>query len=272
MDCFYINLASETIKRSELESLYRTCKPANWSLHRFEAIDKNYIQKESIKGIINDGAKGCFLSHKSIIKENLNNEHPLLILEDDAIFSSDTFLFIDNIIEKLDTVEWDIIHTDICIPTAGAMIDLYLAKKSISINQLNLVNLEDKVYASTAGYIVNSKSLRKVYNLLDKLESLDLPIDLYYRSLTHNGMLKSYVTLPFITSLSSKSTQSSIQESTHAYTELVWHTYRKFMWLKSDISSIEKDINLIEQSKIPKDAENLLRILSGIFRENYQTK
>jgi GR25 family glycosyltransferase involved in LPS biosynthesis len=273
MDCFYINLAADTAKRRELESLFEACAPKNWSLHRFEAVDKNDVRRNSIKGSINDGAKGCFLSHKNLIQNNINNTQPLLIIEDDIVFSPKTFVLIENIIQQLDiNQQWDIIHTDICIPTAGAMIDFYLSKKNISANQLSLINLQDKVYASTAGYIINSKSLRKVYNLLDNLQSLDQPIDLYYRSLTHSGALNSYATLPFITSLSSRSTQTNIQQDAHAYTELVWHTYRKFIWLDSDRDLVNREIERIEKSEIPKDAEDLLRIVSGVFRRNYQTK
>jgi GR25 family glycosyltransferase involved in LPS biosynthesis len=271
MDCFYINLAAETTKRQELESLFKHCNPKNWLLHRFEAIDKAYVQKNSIRGNISDGAKGCFLSHKSLINKYINRTHPLFIVEDDIVFCAKTFEFIENIIQQLnDNHEWDIIHTDICIPTAGAMIDFYLAKKEV--DQLNLIDLQDKIYASTAGYIINSKSLQKIYNLLDDVQSLDLPIDLYYRSLTHAGVLKSYVTLPFITSLSSKSTQTTIQHDNHAYTELVWHTYRKFIWLNSDKDLVDREIERIEQSGITKEAENLLRIVSGIFRADYQQK
>ena len=273
MDCFYINLAKDTTKRQDLELLFKTYNPDNWVLHRFEAIDKSYVNKYSIKGSISDGAKGCFLSHKNLIRNNINRTQPLIIFEDDVVFSLETFSFIESIIQQLNTnKEWDIIHTDICVPTAGAMIDFYLAKNNIPPNQLSLINLEDKVYASTAGYIINSKSLQKVYNLLNNLESLDIPIDLYYRSLTHSGALKSYVTLPFITSLSSKSTQSNIQHDAHAYTELVWHTYRKFIWLRSDKNLVDRDIEKIEQSKIPTDAENLLRIVSGFFRSEYHKK
>mgnify|MGYP002135134769 CR=1 FL=1 len=210
---------------------------------------------------------------KNLIKKNINSPQPLLIIEDDIVFNSQTFVLIENIIQQLDSnQQWDIIHTDICIPTAGAMIDFYLSKQKIPVNQLNLISLQDKFYASTAGYIINSKSLQKVYNLLNNLESLDQPIDLYYRSLTHSGVLNSFATLPFITSLSSRSTQTNIQQDAHSYTELVWHTYRKFMWLDSDKDLVNREIQRIEKSKIPQEAEDLLKIVSGVFRENYQPK
>lgn len=273
MDCIYINLAADIDKRKDIESLFSAYGPSHWVLQRFEAIDKNYVQANSIKGNISDGAKGCFLSHKSLLHQNLGNNNPLLILEDDVVFTSQTFAVIDEILQQLaHNQSWDIIHTDICIPSPGAMIDFYMAKKDTPPNKINLINLQDKFYASTAGYLINSKSIEKIFNLLNSAECIDQPIDLFYRTLTHAGVINSYVTLPFITSLSSKSKQTNIQTNEHAYTELVWHTYRKFIWLSPDQNLVQDEILKIEKSEISKEDENLMRIVSGAFRAGYQEK
>ena len=273
MHCHYINLASEARKKSELESLFARCSPSHWTLNRFEAVNKNYVNEHDISGAISDGAKGCYLSHQSLIAQNLDSKSPILIIEDDVVFSEQTFTLIDKIIESIDpNVEWDIIHTDICVPTPGAMIDFFLHKRNTKDGRLSLIDLRDKTYASTAGYIVNHKSLSKVHVLLSEPRQLNMPIDIYYRSLTHSGLLKSYVAFPFITSLSSRSTETNIQADEHAYTELIWHTYRKFMWLKPDNELVSNCIQQIKKSPIDKDAIKLLDIVSGFFRTAYRSK
>lgn len=69
MNCYYINLASETEKRIQLEKNFSEHNTLNWPLQRFEAVDKDFVQENSIKGLLSDGAKGCFLksspSHQS---------------------------------------------------------------------------------------------------------------------------------------------------------------------------------------------------------------
>ena len=273
MDCHYINLASDTAKRAELEALFEACQPKGWSLQRFEAIDKEYVQAHAIAGQISDGAKGCFLSHQHLLSQHLDTTRPLFIIEDDAVFTANTFELIEQIVDKMDPqAEWDIIHTDICVPSPGAMIDFYLAKKSTAADQLSLVNLKEKFYGSTAAYIVNPKSVRKIFNLLRYSGPLDEPIDLFYRFLTHSGILQSYVTVPFITSLSNRSTQTNIQKSDDAYTELIWHTYRKFIWMNPDAHIVQQGIESIEQHELNPEAEQLLQIISGFFRSAYKEK
>ena len=273
MDCHYINLASDTAKRAELEALFLACHPKGWSLHRFEAIDKQYVQAHAIAGQISDGAKGCFLSHQHLLGQHLDTTQPLFIVEDDVVFTVRTFELIGQIVEKMDPqAEWDIIHTDICVPSPGAMIDFYLAKKSTSSDQLSLVNLKDKFYASTAAYIVNPKSVRKIFNLLSHSGPIDQPIDLFYRFLTHSGILNSYVTVPFITSLSNRSTQTNIQTSDDAYTELIWHTYRKFIWMNPNTDIVNQGIADIERHELSTEGQRLLQIISGFFRTAYKEK
>ena len=273
MDCHYINLASDTAKRKELETLFEACTPKGWTLQRFEAIDKQFVLSHDISGQISDGAKGCFLSHQHLLGQHLETQQPLFIVEDDVVFTARTFELIDQIVDKMDPqAEWDIIHTDICVPSPGAMIDFYLAKKSTAADQLSLVNLKDKFYASTAAYIVNPKSVRKIFNLLSHSGPLDQPIDLFYRFLTHSGILQSYVTVPFITSLSNRSTQTNIQKSDDAYTELIWHTYRKFSWINPSENAVKQGIEGIEQHALDPEANQLLKIISGFFRTAYKEK
>lgn len=273
MECHYINLEKDVIKNDELRNLFKKNAPDNWVLKRFNAIDKKYVEENNIQGQISNGAKGCYLSHVLLMSDNVNSKNPLLILEDDVIFSKNTFLIIDKLINSInESIEWDLIHTDICVPTPGAMIDFYLQKKSMTRGQVSLIDLSDKIYASTAAYIINHKSIGKIHKLLSEQTSLDVPIDIYLRMLTHSGLIKSFVSLPFITSLAKTSSESNIQVNEHAYTELLWHTYRKFTWLEADHDSIKPSIQKIMKSPIDEDESNLVALISGFFRKDYKNK
>lgn len=273
MECHYINLEKDVVKNDELRNLFKKNAPDNWVLKRFNAIDKKYVEDNNIQGLISNGAKGCYLSHLLLMSENINSRNPLLILEDDVIFSKNTFLIIEKLINSInDNIEWDLIHTDICVPTPGAMMDFYLQKKSMNKGQISLIDLSDKIYASTAAYIINHKSIAKIHRLLSEQYTLDIPIDIYLRKLTHNGLIKSFVSLPFITTLAKTSSESNIQLNEHAYTELIWHTYRKFIWLEADQDSVQSSIQKIMKSPIDKDARNLIALISGFFRKDYRNK
>lgn len=273
MNCFYINLEKDKEKRKNIEALFGQYAPKGWQLIRFNAIDKEYVEKNNILGTISSGAKGCYLSHLALISKNIDTDKPLFVIEDDVIFSKSTFIAIEKIISSVDTnLNWDIIHTDICVPSPGAMIDFYIHKKKMNSDQLTLVDLSDKTYASTTGYIVNPKSLKKLEKLLAEPIHFNLPIDIYLRTLTHSRLLRSFVVFPFITSLSNKSTNSNIQIDEHAYTELIWHTFRKMIWIEPNAREISECIDKIKKSELQSDASILLDIVSGFFREKYIEK
>ncbi len=272
MDCYYINLASETEKRVQLEKNFSEHNTLNWSLQRFEAVDKDFVQKNNVQGLLSDGAKGCFLSHRQVINQNIDSDAHLFIFEDDIVFCKKTQTMLQKITATPD-FDWDLLYTDICVPNASGMLDLFkLKQECLKNDQLRILDLAEMNFASTAAYIVNKKSTRKVATMLNAMQQLDTPIDLTYRALVHSGQLKAYVVFPFLTSLSSRSEDSNIQSEAHAYTEAVWHGFRKLIWMDGHVQDIQNNIRQIEAGTFSEDAKALRTLLGGTLSENYSVK
>jgi GR25 family glycosyltransferase involved in LPS biosynthesis len=272
MDCYYINLACETEKRLLLEKNFEQHNTLNWSLQRFEALDKIFVVDNKVQGQLSEGAKGCFLSHRELINQKVDSASHLFIVEDDIVFCSKTQNILQKIIETPD-FEWDLLYTDICVPNVSAMIDLFhLKQECLKTDQLRILDLAEMNFASTAAYIVNKKSTRKVATILNAMQHLDTPIDLTYRALVHSGQLKAYVAFPFLTSLSSRSEDSNIQIEAHAYTEAVWHGFRKLIWMDGNVEDIQNNLRQIEAGTFSAEAKALSMLLGGTLSKNYSVK
>jgi GR25 family glycosyltransferase involved in LPS biosynthesis len=272
MNCHYINLSFEHEKRRLIEANFHEFNTKNWNLHRFEAIDKNFVQTNQIKGQISDGAKGCFLSHRALMNQNIQSDNHLYIVEDDVVFCNKTQHLAEKV-TSLDSMDWDMLYTDVCIPQASQMMELFQLKQECTKqDQLRVLDLSQMNFASTAAYIVNKKSIAKVAALLNAPEELNIPIDLYYRSLVHSGELKAFVTFPFLTSLSSRSEDSNIQTAQHAYTELVWHSFRKLIWMGGKTADIQRNLSLLEQGVFTSESRAFATILASTFSNDFILK
>lgn len=269
MDCYYINLASETEKRAQLEKNFAQHNTLNWSLQRFEALDKTYVEANNVQGQLSNGAKGCFLSHRQLMNQNIANPEHLFLIEDDIVFCNKTQTTVKKIIDT-PNFEWDLLYTDICVPNASSMLDLFqLKQECVKNDQLRILDLAELNFASTAAYIVNKKSISKVAAMLNAMQQLDTPIDLTYRALVHSGKLKAFVAFPFLTSLSSRSEDSNIQTEEHAYTELVWHSFRKLIWIDGKPDDVRKNLNHIQQGDFTDESLAFATILTGTLSENF---
>jgi GR25 family glycosyltransferase involved in LPS biosynthesis len=272
MNCYYINLLSETEKRAQLEKNFAQHNTLNWSLQRFEAIDRAYVRENQISGNLSEAEKGCFLSHLQVLKQNLSGDRHIFIMEDDIVFSSKTAALI-NRITSADQLDWDIIYTDICVPDIGFMLHLHTLKMDCRKNdKLQIIDLKNHNFASAAAYIVNKKSVEKIAKLLDLLPELNIPIDIAYRNLVHSAQLKGFVAFPFLTSLSSLSENSQVQPKRHAYTEVVWHSFRKMIWIDGSAKSIKKNLEILEKGNLDEEAKALALIFSGFLANDFVSK
>jgi GR25 family glycosyltransferase involved in LPS biosynthesis len=192
MDCFYINLDRATERRSRLESNFAAVKKPNWNLTRFSAIDTEYVRANNIAGRTTPGEKGCFLSHKILIGENLGKAGPLFIAEDDAAFGARSFALIDAILQQNKNADWDILFTDVGTPQLSTMIDLVKYRRGLAAKgeELAFLDLGKLNFVGSTAYIVNPKSKQKLYDLLASVTEIDLPYDLYLRQQSHAGILK----------------------------------------------------------------------------------
>ena len=233
MRSIYINLDRDTSRRADIEQSFTLAHAANWTLERFPAVDIKYVTDHAIPGRIAPAEKGCFLSHKHIMMQNRHQTQSFFITEDDAVFSPETHRIIEDLLQKIDgAAEWDLLFTDIGLPNIGVMVEvLKMTQDAFKKRTIDLINLEQlsSFFGSTA-YVINHTSIPKILALMGD-DPLNLPYDLFLRSMIHKGKINAYVTVPFITTVSDGGLSSSIQGSEHAKTDLVWNLFRKMVWL-----------------------------------------
>lgn len=141
--------------------------------------------KRPVYEYVTAGEFGCTCSNLEILRRVAdNNLGNVLILEDDVILDKD---FNNNLSKVLNNVpkKWDIIY-------------LYYGKeedkKAIKTKNKNLLKLvaDTHCIGGTAGYIVNSRSAKKL--LLNSL-GIELPIDTHFSELINKSIIEAYITI-----------------------------------------------------------------------------
>ncbi len=103
-----VNMLSRTDRRQETE--------AEFARHGFEINSDKVTFFEAVtpddpKGFPNKGARGCFLSHLTILEHAIETKVPnLLILEDDICFSKHIAEYGTKCIKELQNMEWDLVY------------------------------------------------------------------------------------------------------------------------------------------------------------------
>ena len=249
MDCRYINLDAAAERRAALEGNFQAHKAEGWTLNRFAAIDVAYVQAHDVAGSITPAEKACFLSHREVLRASLDREGPLCVLEDDAAFGAKTCGVIDQFLQGGNAgLEWDILFTDVCVTQLSAMLDLVKMRRRLAAkNKVSLLDLAKIPFAGAAAYIVNPQSKRRVCELLDAGDCLDLQYDLYLRQLIYASKLKAYVFFPFITTLSALADASQIQNDDGKMTDRVWILFRQMVWNERALEQHEIELDEIHE-------------------------
>lgn len=238
MDCFFINLDRQAQRRAELEASFAKNNDKNWRLSRFSAVDANSLDPELNIGSLTPNEKACFLSHRSVIENNLQQTAPFFVLEDDVCFGKDTFHIIELFMQSQNNAEWDLIFTDVCVPGIVDMLDLLKKRRLLAANgKVELIDLSQLWFAGATAYIVNHRSAGKLHALLAEAASLNIPYDLYLRNLIRAQKLRAFTFFPFLTTLAESSDQSQIQHSSSELTEHILNTYRRMIWQERDANA-----------------------------------
>ena len=207
---FYINLDRSIQRKEEIET--------QLAQHRLERIYQRFRATEgdnlnlpntSLKA----GEMGCFMSHHLLIKANLEQAAHLHVIEDDVLFSHYTESAIRSIITSGTFDRYDIIFTDMAIPASNFYYkgykDLYeqcVTRDSSGEAQnvkFRLINLKDERFASTASYVVNNKSIKKIHQIYDReiTNGPRMPVDFLIREKAHEGAIRVGCIFPFVTSI-----------------------------------------------------------------------
>ncbi len=273
MECFYINLDSANTRRINLESNLLEHKSEKWNLSRFPAFDTSYVDSNKVSGNLMPAEKACFLSHKYLIGAHLNDKDPILIMEDDAVFGKHTCEIVDRFLPDDNSLDWDILFTDICVPQLSTMVDLIKLRDQLSAkNKITLINLINIPFAGATAYIVNSKSKAKIFELLDAEDALDTPYDLFLRKLIYEKKINGFSFFPFITSLSEFSEPSQIQQNDTQATDLILNMFRKMIWMDRDLDKQKPLLDDINQRLCDEESRLFGTLFAVMASRNFKHK
>lgn len=249
MDCHYINLDQALDRRQSIEESFAAHKTTGWNITRFPAVNVSYIQRHRVDGALRDSEKACFMSHRRLLGDQIGSEEPVLILEDDTRFGSGTFAHLDHFVSTMaDTLEWDILFTDVAIVDPKTMVELAMLRRELSTSgATRLLDLTTMPFAGATAYLVNPHSVEKIYGHLQTATPLDIPYDLFLRHLIWKGLLRGHVMFPFVTTISNWAESSQIQTHDTAYTDLTWNTFRKLVWLDRDLEQVRMAVSTIDR-------------------------
>jgi len=272
MKLVYINLEAQAERKAALEdSFARCCQVPDWKLQRFSAVDSAYVAANRIPGTISSGAKGCFLSHQHILRANLGDEEDIFMLEDDALFSPKTFLYLPQILESLRERDWDILFTDTLILEIPAMISLInMRRQLMPANEVTMFDLAGLVFAGSTAYVVNGRSKRKLSGLLDVVTEHNAPYDLFLRKVIHDGGLKAYACFPFLTSVSEHANASQIQTEDGQVSLVLWNTFRRMIWIDRSLDENRELLQAIEARTVDDETQMFGSILMAMASPGYK--
>jgi GR25 family glycosyltransferase involved in LPS biosynthesis len=250
MDCFYINLDAAEERRTRVETNFSVCRKPGWTLTRFPAIDKTYVERNAIPGATRPGEKGCFLSHQFLMEQQLADEKTYLIMEDDAQFGVRTCTIIDTVLKRNAQLDWDIMYTDVCIPNVVNMRELLNFRRDLRRNKTEVafMDLCGVGFAGTTAYIVNGRSKHKLHEALASYRPIDLPYDLFLRQQSHAGSLKIFSLFPFVTTLSDYSDESQIKAAGANTIDTAWNMFRKMIWIERNLKNCNATLDLLKET------------------------
>ena len=144
-------------------------------------------------------------THEALLRACRSADRHLHVIEDDTIFARSAGRTFDVVLRQADDqLNWDLLFTEIFVPFSvpvfrqlAEKIDVHARSKRYA-----LLDLAGIGFAGATSFFINQKAIGKYAALIAGKWSLGAPIDLFIRQLVHDGVLRAYVTVPFITSIS----------------------------------------------------------------------
>jgi len=197
----------------------------------------------------------------------------VFVLEDDALLGRHTAELIDKVILANDSLEWDILYTDICVPHIGSMLELLRLRQQLAVpGEVRLISLRTFAFAGATAYIINPRSIGKLHGLLEPYRTLEEPFDICMRNLVGQGRLSAFALFPFATSLSEASESSQVQESRGAGTDLVWNLFRKMIWVDRDLPAHRKALDEIDRLMCDEETRSFGTLFGAMASKTFTSK
>lgn len=210
------------------------------------------------------GHLGCWLSHQALWTQGLASAQHLHILEDDAVLSPLLFATLKAV--DLPDSNWDLLFTDLYFhppPTPEQFVRLRQWTRAYAENRkVTLTNLKDWSFTGTTSYLINRHSIAKLIALTDGQWKLNQTFDIHLRNLVRNGQIRAFVTIPFLTTLSSGNVASTTGGQGPAFAEI--NAFREAFFYKADPLAIYTKVKSCESTH---DTEPMLGIYLELLRQ-----
>jgi GR25 family glycosyltransferase involved in LPS biosynthesis len=232
MRCLYINLALATDRRQQIEESFRLA-PAGWSLERIEASTPDDVV--GVSGHVSPTAKACYLSHRRALEYALKTPGDVMILEDDAAFSSRSFAVIDQLCAT--TGDWDVLLTDVALLESSDIINACVAWGAMSPSgRFRIGPLRGVSFAGATAYIVRESAKPRLLGSLAQT-TVETPYDFRLRDLFNAGALSGAYVFPFVTTVSPHADASQISLGAQSLREASYNAFRRVMFMDRDLAA-----------------------------------
>lgn len=267
---FYINLEKSKDRNTLIQKNLKQLK-----------IEKKYERVEGINGKeiyqnyetkLNPGSLGCWLSHEKILEENIGSDKHIHILEDDALLSPAVPKMFNNL--NLN-IEWDIIFTDVyfSLLSPNNFFKLFEKYKLFKEkNQISLMSLYGIPFNAATSYLVNKNSIEKLNKLLGKNYSGSIKHDTAINNLVQQKKLKAYVTVPFISTITSLNSNSTINETEHNTNLIAMDLIRKSFYIESNINNLHAEVENLKRKEETNKIIDIYTTSTSIILNNIHNK
>jgi GR25 family glycosyltransferase involved in LPS biosynthesis len=267
---FFINLQRNEQRRKAL-LLHLEEVGAAARYQPFEAVD-GQAEAPHYSTPLDPGSLGLWLSDLKLLNGNRSTGVHLHIIEDDTVLVRNAVPLFDAILNTADTqlAAWDVLFTDILIWRELSTF-VHFSRKAAEWQGKNytLFDLENISFGCTSSFFVNRSSVGKLADLLGDNWRIGAPIDLFLRRLVKQRLLKAFVTLPFMTSLSSDCIKSDIRGALDR-SRRVCNVYRRAFFVEANLEALREEMHaLVSEERIAPMTQIYLDMLSFTLTDQF---
>lgn len=263
-EIIYINLDESTERRLAIELRLKSSFNVN-QFKRFNAARGDDRQSKITKSEL-----GCFLSHQSVIS-SISEDVYTIIIEDDAVLSSNFKMIMDQLVIKLSELssDWDVLFLTqvIDIGNVQAIYNLIKLKKEIlkqyDIKKtIKIVNAGRYYVSSNAAYIVNPRFKNKMIQILEQnaVDHYPVPIDICFKQQIQMGRIRAWFTFPYLAGTVNNG-NSTIQNKDKIKISMLMEHMQNLFFVDADHEKMMSELELQD----PKVRDNIEAYLASLI-------
>jgi GR25 family glycosyltransferase involved in LPS biosynthesis len=192
----YLNMERAQQRRAHMEAMLKGAGVAD-RYRRVEAIDGTTLDPSWEK--TKAGAKGCYLSHVTVLKQAAAFDGITHIVEDDVLLTSAVVQFLESAFAAESLVQFDIVFLSLWVDYPN-LPGLVSQRRAIPAGIFRAFDIRLARISSTDSYIVNRQSAGKLVRLLE-IVGPTKPVDNMLQYMAQLGEVKAGFVLPFVTAI-----------------------------------------------------------------------